>query len=170
MFDILNSVHKSIGHGGRDRMLFELNKKYKNITQADVKLYLNLCIPCQQKKKSQQKGIVVKLIVFNDFNSRCQIDLIDFQSQPNRDFKFICVYQDHLTKFCILKPLTSKRAEQVACVLLDIFCLFGAPASLQSDNGREFCNELINSLREMWPDLNIVHGKPRHSQSQLGQC
>eukprot|EP00102_Acyrthosiphon_pisum_P016036 XP_008186840.1 PREDICTED: KRAB-A domain-containing protein 2-like [Acyrthosiphon pisum] len=41
-----------------------------------------------------------------------------------------------------------------------------APASLQSDNGREFCNELINSLREMWPDLNIVHGKPRHSQSQ----
>ena len=51
-------------------------------------------------------------------------------------------------------------------MLLDIFCLFGAPASLQSDNGREFCNELINSLREMWPDLNIVHGKPRHSQSQ----
>ncbi|XP_060855206.1 KRAB-A domain-containing protein 2-like [Metopolophium dirhodum] len=105
-------------------------------------------------------------MVFNDFNSRCQIDLIDFQSQPDRDLKFICVYQDHLTKFCILKPLTSKRAEQVACVLLDIFCLFGAPASLQSDNGREFCNELINSLREMWPDLNIVHGKPRHSQSQ----
>jgi hypothetical protein len=55
MFDTLNNVHKSIGHGGRDRMLFELNKKYKNITQADVKLYLNLCIPCQQKKKSQKK-------------------------------------------------------------------------------------------------------------------
>jgi len=105
-------------------------------------------------------------MVFNDFISRCQIDLIDFQSQPDKDFKFICVYQDHLTKFCILKPLTSKRAEQVACVLLDIFCLFGAPAFLQSDNGREFFNELINSLREMWPDLNIVHGKPRHSQSQ----
>eukprot|EP00102_Acyrthosiphon_pisum_P023247 XP_016660457.1 PREDICTED: KRAB-A domain-containing protein 2-like [Acyrthosiphon pisum] len=166
MFDILNSVHKSIGHGGRDCMLFELNKKYKNITQADVKLYLDLCILCQEKKKSQKKDIVVKPMVFNDFNSQCQIDLIDFQSQPDRDFKFICVYQYHLTKFCILKPLTSKRAEQVACVLLDIFCLFGAPDSLQSDNGREFCNELINSLRETCPDLNIVHGKPWHSQSQ----
>jgi len=116
MFDILSNVHKSIGYGGRDRMLFELNKKYKNITQADVKLYLNLCIPCQQKKKSQKKGIVVKPMVFNDFKSRCQIDLIDFQSQPDRDFKFICVYQDHLTKYCILKPLTSKRAERDACV------------------------------------------------------
>jgi hypothetical protein len=61
---------------------------------------------------------------------------------------------------------TSKRVEQVACVFFHIFCLFGAPASLQSDNGREFCNELINSVYEMWPDLNIVHGKPRHSQSQ----
>lgn len=55
MFDILNNVHKSIGHRGRDRMLFELSKKYKNITQADVKLYLNLCIPCQQKKNHKRK-------------------------------------------------------------------------------------------------------------------
>ncbi|KAL4113925.1 hypothetical protein QTP88_017477 [Uroleucon formosanum] len=146
-------------------MLFEINKKYKNITQANVKLYLNLCIPYQQKKKSQKKGIVVKPMVFNDFNSRYQIDLIDFQSQPDRNFKFICVYQDHLTKFFILNPLSSKRAEQVACVLLDIFCLFGASASLESDNGREFCNELINSLREMWPDLNFVHGKSRHNNN-----
>jgi hypothetical protein len=60
-------------------MLFELNKKYTNVTQADTKLYLNFCIPCQQKK-SHKKGIVVKPMVFNDFNSCYQIDLIDFQS------------------------------------------------------------------------------------------
>ncbi|KAL4136213.1 hypothetical protein QTP88_007766 [Uroleucon formosanum] len=128
-------------------MLFELDKKYKNITQADVKLYLNLCIPCQQKKKSQKKGIVVKPMVFNNLNSRCQIDLIDFQSQPDRDFKFICVYQDHLTTFCILNPLTSKRAEQVTRVLLDFFYLFGAPASLQSDNGREFGLRFVQFMK-----------------------
>lgn len=110
MFDILNNVYKSIGHGGRDRMLFELNKKYKNITR--VKLYLNLCIPYQQKK-NHKKVIIVKPMVFNDFKSRCQIILIDFQSQPERDFKCLCVYQDNLTKLCISKPLTSKRAEQV---------------------------------------------------------
>lgn len=79
-------------------------------------------------------------------NSRCQIDLIDMQAQPDGDYKFICVYQDHLTKFVILRPRRHKSAEAVANVLLDIFTLFGAPAILQSDNGREFVNKIISEL------------------------
>jgi len=39
-------------------------------------------------------------MVFEDFNSRCQIDLIDFKSQPNAGYKFVLIYRDHLTKFC----------------------------------------------------------------------
>ncbi|XP_029348199.1 SCAN domain-containing protein 3-like [Acyrthosiphon pisum] len=93
-------------------------------------------------------------------------DLIDMQAQPDGDYKFICVHQDHLTKFVILRPLRHKSAEAVANVLLDIFTLFGAPAILQSDNGREFVNKIISELCTMWKDLKIVHGKPRHSQSQ----
>ncbi|CAI6372620.1 unnamed protein product [Macrosiphum euphorbiae] len=88
------------------------------------------------------------------------------QAQPDGNYKFILVYQDHLTKFVSLRPLTHKRAEEVAYVLLDIFTTFGAPAILQSDNGREFVNKIINELCNMWEDLKIVHGKPRHSQSQ----
>nr|XP_022900156.1 SCAN domain-containing protein 3-like [Onthophagus taurus] len=76
------------------------------------------------------------------------------------------VYQDHLTKFVILRALKTKRAEEVAYNLLDIFTLIGAPAILQSDNGREFSNQIVSSLKTYWPTLKIVHGKPRHSQSQ----
>lgn len=76
------------------------------------------------------------------------------------------MYQDHLTKFVLLRLLKHKRAEEVAYVLLDIFTTFGAAAILQSDNGREFVNKIINELCNMWEDLKIVHGKPRHSQSQ----
>ena len=65
-----------------------------------------------------------------------------------------------------LRPLTSKRAEEVAKHLMDIFCIFGAPAVLQSDNGREFANRVVSDLKSMWSNLAIVHGKPRHSQSQ----
>ena len=50
--------------------------------------------------------------------------------------------------------------------LLDIFTAFGAPCILQSDNGREFVNEIIDNLKSMWPELKIVPEKPRHSQSQ----
>ena len=66
----------------------------------------------------------------------------------------------------MLKPLETKRAEEVLCRILEICLLFGAPSILQSDNGREFCNKMIESLQYMWPELKIVHGKPRHSQSQ----
>ena len=52
--------------------------------------------------------------------------------------KFILHYQDHLTKFALLRPITSKLAAEVGFQLLDIFLLFGAPHILQSDNGREF--------------------------------
>lgn len=55
IFDYLHEIHISIGHGGRDRMFYETNKRYKNITQSDVKQYLDLCIPCQQKKKKSKK-------------------------------------------------------------------------------------------------------------------
>jgi hypothetical protein len=37
---------------------------------------------------------------------------------------------------------------------------------LHSDNGREFVNSIITNLNELWKDVKIVHGKPRHSQSQ----
>nr|XP_022909463.1 SCAN domain-containing protein 3-like [Onthophagus taurus] len=147
-------------------MLNELSTRYKNITRHDVELYLQLCEPCQQKQKGIKKGIVVKPILSSEFNSRCQVDLIDYQSHPDREYKFVMVYQDHLTKFVILRALKTKRAEEVAYNLLDIFTLIGAPAILQSDNGREFSNQIVSSLKTYWPTLKIVHGKPRHSQSQ----
>ena len=75
-------------------------------------------------------------------------------------------YQDHLTKFTILRPLKSKTAEEVAYQLMDIFCMFGAPFILQSDSGLEFANKTIQNLADMWPGMKFVHGKPRHSQSQ----
>uniref|UniRef100_A0A2H8TQZ8 KRAB-A domain-containing protein 2 n=1 Tax=Melanaphis sacchari TaxID=742174 RepID=A0A2H8TQZ8_9HEMI len=166
LFEIVHEIHLSIGHGGRNRMEYEINKKFKNITRETIMSYLNFCESCERKGNTVKKGLVVKPIVSSEMNSRCQVDLIDMQAQPDGDYTFICVYQDHLTKFVILRPLKHKSAEAIANVLLDIFTLFGAPAILQSDNGREFVNKIISELCTMWKDLKIVHGKPRHSQSQ----
>ena len=88
------------------------------------------------------------------------------QTQGDNQNKFILVYQDQLTIFVQLRPLKTKTAEEVAYVLLDIFTIFGAPSILQSDNDREFSNKIVQEACEMWPELKIVHGKPRHSQSQ----
>jgi len=56
-----------------------------------------------------------------------------------------------------------QTVEEVAYQL--IFCVYGTPFILQSDNGREFANKIIQNLADMWPGLMLVHGKPRYSQS-----
>ena len=149
-------------------MLKELQKKYANIPTKAVELFKSLCLECQKKRKRPMtKGVVVRPILSKEFSSRGQVDLVDMQSmQSGSHKKWIMVYQDHLTKFCILRALTSKRAAEVAYHLLDIFLLIGAPVILQSDNGSEFTSNVIKELKEVWPNLKLVHGKPRHPQSQ----
>lgn len=167
MFDIIKRVHISVGHGGRDKMMKELASKYANVTREAVELFKSLCVECLKKRKRMAiKGVVVRPILTRDYGSRGQVDLIDMQSMSSGQHKWIMVYQDHLTKFCVLRPLTSKRAAEVAFHLLDIFLLLGAPHILQSDNGSEFTASVIVELKLMWPELLMVHGKPRHPQSQ----
>ena len=77
------------------------------------------------------------------------------------------VYQDHHTKFVMLRPLRRKSAQEVVDILLDVFCLLGPPHILQSDNGREFRNiNLATFIREQWPECKVILGKARHPQSQ----
>ncbi|XP_071054394.1 KRAB-A domain-containing protein 2-like [Onthophagus taurus] len=162
---ILEKVHKDTGHKRRLGMEKEIAKKYCNIPRSVIEEYLKLCAMCQLKRKSKQKGLVVKPIISTGFNKRGQIDLIDMQTEPDGPYKFIMNYQDHLTKFVFLKPLKTKKAEEVAYNLMDIFGIVGAPCLLHSDNGREFVNQVITSLADMF-QAKIIHGKPRHSQSQ----
>ena len=163
MYSIVLRAHLNTGHGGREKMLKEVNKKYANVTRDVLNLFKEMCEECQLKKrKIASKGLVFKPLLSKDFNSRGQVDLVYMQSMRDGD---ILHYQDHLTKFAVLRPLTSKLAAEVGFQLLDIFLLFGAPHILQSDNGREFTANIIKELKDMWPDCTLVHGKPRHPQS-----
>ena len=79
-----------------------------------------------KRKRPMTKGVVVKPIVTEEFNSRAQVDLIDMQAMPHNSFKWILVYQDHLTKFVIIRPLFSKRAIEVfPPVIGHIFVVWG---------------------------------------------
>ncbi|GFT52843.1 SCAN domain-containing protein 3 [Trichonephila clavipes] len=111
------------------------------------------------KHSTPKKVIVVKQMISSELNSRYQVDLIDLLSNRDGEYKFIMVYQDHLIKFVQLRPLKTKRAEEIAYHVLSIFLTFGAPAILQSDNGREFSNQVISEICTMWKDVKIVHGK-----------
>ena len=102
--------------------------------------------------KKGQKSLVANPILSTSFGSRGQVDLIDMLTVPDIGFKWILNYQDHFTKWVVLKPLKQKCAEEVASNLVTIFYLLGAPNILQSDNGKEFDNRLLlETLNALWP-------------------
>ena len=156
------------GHSGEKKTWQKLRETYDNIPIHAVREYIASCERCLEKRKRKETaaGTVVKPILVTDLNQRSQVDLVDMQSMKDGSFKWILHYQEHLSKFHILRPLTSKTATEVARELLLIFLDFGAPRVLQSDNGREFTAQVIAELASIWSDLVLVNGRPRHPQSQ----
>lgn len=160
LYEACAEVHEATGHGGRDKMKYDSKEgKYVNLSQKMLLCFKENCEQCLLKESTVKKGITVRPIIHKEMNARAQVDLIDMQTSADGKYRFIMVLQDHLTKFVHLRALTRKEAQQVATELVPIFLEFGAPSILQSDNGREFANAIINSLQEMWPELKIVHGE-----------
>ncbi|KRX35491.1 KRAB-A domain-containing protein 2, partial [Trichinella sp. T6] len=123
----INDAHQKIGH--------EAQNKSANVTQEACHLFLTFGEECHKKRaRKLPKSLFVKPLVSTNLMSRAQVDLINFQTMRDGDFKYIMTYLNHFKKFCILSPLKSKRAEEVASKLLEIFLTFGAPSILQSDN------------------------------------
>ena len=82
---------------------------------------------------------------------------------PDGSYHYIAHYMDNWSKFHILWPLMKKSVGLVKRV----FPYLGLPKILQSDNGREFVNEIVKEVVRSWlGEIVIISGRPRHSQSQ----
>ncbi|XP_043467666.1 KRAB-A domain-containing protein 2-like [Leptopilina heterotoma] len=105
-YEKLTEAHYQTGHVGRDRMLYYMKKKWR-IPRIACEIFISLCETCNLKKSVAKKGVVVKPIISHGFNARGQVDLIDFQSCPDGEYKWLMNYQDHATKFLHLRPIKS---------------------------------------------------------------
>ena len=142
LFDLLESIHTEGGkHLGRDRLYTVSKQKYTGFSKEVIQVYLNSCSESQlQKCKKQLKSTITKPIRTSEFAPSGQVNLIYLENthEVNRPYNFLMVYQDHLTKFVVLRPLQRKSAYEVVNRLLDIFSLFAFRHILQSENGSEF--------------------------------
>jgi hypothetical protein len=167
MYPIIKQSHTAVGHGGLHKTYNDLQAHYAKISREVIKTFLKHCEHCTLKKKrSELSKLVIKPVRSSDFSSRGQVDLIDYQLVSDSGYKWVLHYQYHFTKFSSLRSLKSKTAAEVAYSLLDICIILGAPMNLESDNGREFTVNIITELKSLLSDLKIVHGRPRHPQSQ----
>ena len=75
---------------------------------------------------------------------------------------------DQCSKFNFAYGIPRKQIVDVASVLnTNIFPYFGVPRILQSDNGSEFINQVIEALLRTWHSvIQLITGRPHHPQSQ----
>ncbi|XP_043284073.1 KRAB-A domain-containing protein 2-like isoform X3 [Venturia canescens] len=84
VYDVIYTAHVAVGHGGRDRMSAETSKKFANITKEMICLFLSMCQVCQQKKTKRKNCCTSnKPVLHTDMITRCQVELIDFQTQAD---------------------------------------------------------------------------------------
>ena len=158
IYDVLLCTHIEHNHVRKLGLHKCVSGLYHGITEKACNIFLQGCEECHLRKvKNSVKSLVVKPISSTRFLSRCQVDLIDFRDMSDEHnksdsgvpFKWLLVYQDHFTKYLLLRPLKHKSADEV---LDGIFCEIGPPHTLESDNGGEFSNSTLFSLiDDKWP-------------------
>ncbi|KAG8462535.1 hypothetical protein KFE25_010360 [Diacronema lutheri] len=184
VFEDLMRAHVTKGAHRKARGLYAAVKAAhgNSIPHWMCKIFTDSCPHCIKRIARKAVSAGHAPLLTYGLGSRVQIDLIDFQSCPDGDFKYLLNVQDLGTKFYDCRPLTSKRGPAVAAALVDIFTIYGPPKILHSDNGKEFAGhagngkearlddgemrEVISQIKQLWPDFLMVHGRARHSQSQ----
>jgi len=75
-----------------------------------------------------------------------QIDTSVHMPPSPTGYTTLLVIIDVFTGFVLLRTCKSSSAEEIARKLWKVFCTFGFPKILQSDNGHEFVNEVLRTL------------------------
>lgn len=136
----INAIEKTIHN--------DYNLHWTNMRQ-DIQKVINDCVACQAHG-IYKVGYHPPRSVLPDgvFDHIC-MDLGDFNTTSSSGNNFILVVVDYFSRFTILRALPDKHSHTIAKELLSIFCLFGFPKIINSDNGSEFVNEIVTKLIEM---------------------
>ena len=189
--DILSQHH---GHNKGQTLKRQCAEKFANISKTWTIIFSKTCPGCIQRAPKSKPIAGLRNIITLGLGVRGQVDLVDFQSMPDGPFRFLLNYIDHGVKILFSIPIVAKRASCIAIALYQIFCIIGPPMILQTDNGKEFSgaattskqfrkdvmlgkqsvisdelmSEVVSEIRNLWPECRMVHGSPRHSESNGG--
>lgn len=141
-------MYGHIGPKALQEFLVEEGYGMKNSTIYNICVNtVQSCLACARNSKARAGFLIPRSIHANLPFDHVAIDLLQLETSVN-GMNYVLVIKDVLTKFVILKPLSSKNGEELARTLFDIFCLFGFPRVWQSDNGLEFKNRIMASWKK----------------------
>ena len=152
---IIAAAHTTLeaGHGGVQRTAERiLTNYYWPGIHAEVEEFIKKCETCQlAKAKPPLKQPLQPLPICDKPNQRVHVDLVGPLRTTNAGNKYVMVITDAFTKYAEVAPIVNKEAETVAQTLFERWIVrHSAPATLVTDQGREFCNKVLDELCSLW--------------------
>jgi hypothetical protein len=169
ILEYLYNIHIEDGHKGitslRNYLVYN-NIYFEGSTFLTDYIVKN-CTSCSGKNKTKLKREPSKQIITFYPKQRYIMDLteIPIDLKSNNDFNYIFNIVDHFSKFGMSYLIENKESKTVFKYLKIALECNGYPSELGSDNGKEFCNNLIeNYLKEK--NVKFIHGMPYNPHSQ----
>ena len=130
---------KSTGERIRERFFWP---KMSN----EVRRVIANCHECIRHEKSHVIEHPAQALEVLGVMDRVSIDYVFGLPETDEGFTGIAVITEYLTKFVWAVPVRSKSMEEAAEVYFNFVSIFGPSRVLLSDQGKEFCNSLLNHL------------------------
>ncbi|KAL2102408.1 hypothetical protein ACEWY4_001576 [Coilia grayii] len=92
------------------------------------------------------------------------MDLVGKVHKTKDGYEYICVLVDYFTKWSEAFPLRGKTAEEVSRCIVNLFYKFGAPMRILTDNGREFVNQIDDSIENLLEEEVIYNSVNRQDK------
>ena len=136
------------GHFGRDsiyRALYRAGHWWPAMRNT-IQERIRECIPCLRFNIAKRGFDPATAITAGCPFDHIQIDSgVGLVKSKDGMTAFICIV-DVCTSFVLLRAVKDTKAKTVAAVLWQIFNDFGFPKVIQSDNGPEYVNRIINQM------------------------
>lgn len=171
MYEILLKKHtESNKHGSRSKLYERVKKEYYNITKECSDIFYNLCEECKTDK-NQNEAIASETfkpkLPVKKLNGRAWVC---FMEQPtHQNFNFIMIYRECSTHFSHIRAIHDKSSRTVAIALFEILTSFGSPLIMYLEGSRDFGEEIISQLSDVFP-YKIVLGSNRNFSDEIEEA
>ena len=145
---VLATLHD--GHPGiwATRALARFYVWWPNIDE-EVEMYVKKCSPCQQNRPREPESLLFAWNTPSEPWSRIHVDYAGpFEG------KYWLVVIDAFSKWLEIKPMQVSTAAVTIKALREIFCRFGLPRVIVSDNGPQF---IASEFKDFCTSNNITH-------------
>lgn len=142
---VFQSLHHQMGHPGRDKTLaLHRERCYWPSMTKDVLEMVRTCRRCVCRKARSAPAPLRPIVTSQPLELVCMDFLL---VEPSEGYEHILVITDHFTKFAKAIPTKNETALTTARAFYHNFItVYGQPARIISDQGRNFESKLIKEL------------------------